>query len=41
MGGNNEDCDDKYNNDTGDGNCDDGGEGRGQHPPPNDDIVIA
>ena len=30
MGGDNKDCDNKYNVDTGDGNCDDGGEGRGQ-----------
>ena len=49
MGDEDEDCNDKYNDDTGDGDCDDSGEGRGQQrhrqrrhpPPPDDDIVIA
>ena len=48
MGGNNKDCNNKYNDDTGDGDCDNGGEGRGRQrhrqrrqPPPNNDIVIA
>ena len=48
MGSDDEDCNNKYNNDTRDGDCDDGMEGRGQqrhqqrrHPPPDDDIVIA
>ena len=49
MGGDDKDCNDEDNDDTGDGDCNDGLEGRGRQrhqqwrnpPSPDNDIVIA